>query len=57
MKEKQVRNVRDHLSKKIKQKHLKLERDKQLNSLREKKHEHESELGMFDFIFSFGGLC
>ncbi len=58
MKDRQERNVRSRLSTKLKQKHQQTERDKSLSSLRKQETvEHEKNINIFDFMFSFGVLC
>ena len=58
MKDRQARNVRSCLGSKPKQKNKECERDKTLNSIRKNQEQNqEREINIFDFMFSFGGLC
>lgn len=58
MKDRQARNVRSYLGSEPKQKYKESRRDKTLNSIRKNQEQNqEREINIFDFIFSFGGLC
>ncbi len=58
LKERQKRNVRSHLSTRLKQKYRESDRSETLNSIRKSQQQNqEREINMFDFLFSFGGFC
>ena len=58
LKERQTRNVRSRSSTRLKQNYRESDRSETLNSIRKfKQQNQEREINMFDFLFSFGGLC